>query len=129
MWKAILVHLRIGCISTMPCGHLIVFHPFSPQIYLFLITPGPLQYSNGGPLISRTHHKKEALRVGLCFIFRVIVTAAQNGQMAAILSMVDVHHLTPTSSIIFQVQTRTTVNTRVFNAIPPFKQFSILKQW
>ena len=48
-WDGLFVHLRIGCISTMPCGHLFIAIIF-PQKYLFLKDS---THTNGGLLTGR----------------------------------------------------------------------------
>ena len=37
-WKALFVHLRIGCISPMPCA-IYLFHPFPHKNMYFQKTP------------------------------------------------------------------------------------------
>ena len=58
--KLYFFHLRIGCISTMPCGHFFIspLLPilYSPQNIFSQRTPSPPpQYSNGGSLRSKCH--------------------------------------------------------------------------
>ena len=51
MKSFIFFHLRIGCITTMPCGYLFIyFTHFSHKNIDFQKTPAPSQYSNGGSL-------------------------------------------------------------------------------
>ena len=50
-WKALSFHLRIGCISTMPCGRLFISPNFPTEIFISKkLQAPPLHYSNDGRL-------------------------------------------------------------------------------
>ena len=49
-WKTLFFHLRIGCISTIPCGHLFYFTHFPHKKNYFRKLQSPPPYSTESPL-------------------------------------------------------------------------------
>ena len=96
-WKALFFHLRIGCISTMPCGYLFISPVFSTKIFIkkkpsIIIVTSPLSIQRVAPKI---------LFSPFCFLYNTIDSLHQRlGSHCGCIKTYQTNQLKPSYNLV-----------------------------